>query len=181
MIFLTLTKPAGFCSAAGGDMAESAQITAKNEPIREAYGKLLLDSFALFNQKQDERGPENVIRAGADGILSQLQERIERVRASLVRGNTSPEELRLNALDIAGFGIILTMILDGTWVSPDGRKPSTLVIGAHVQGPLVNIVDWAALEARVLALEGSQATNEAIDALNIEVRELKRAVRLERR
>lgn len=100
------------------------------------HAKTVIDLIDQFNQKQDERGPENVIRAGADGILSQLQERFERIKAALIRGQTTPEELRANALDIAGFGIILTMILDGTWKSPDGRVPSKTVASGVPGSPV---------------------------------------------
>ena len=97
---------------------------APDEPIRLAFGKVLLSLFALFNQKQNERGPGNVIKAGMDGILTQAQERIERIRAAFQRGQTDPAELRANILDLAGFGAIATMIFDGTWVGADGAKPS---------------------------------------------------------
>lgn len=122
-----------------------------SEPIRLAYARVLLDLFTLFGQKHDERGPENVIRAGAEGMLSQLQERLERVKAALVRGQTSPEELRTNALDIAGFGVVLTMILDGTWMSHDGRRPSVRVGSPAQDG----------LEGRVSSVE------ERLDALGM--------------
>ena len=123
------------------------------DEIRHNFVATVMSMTHLFNIKQDERGPDNVTRLGADGILTQIQERIERVRASLIRGTTPEEELRLNALDIAVFGVILTMALDGTWESEDGRKPSLLitnVAGAAVpQDALADIIKrLEALEAK---------------------------------
>lgn len=129
------------------DAGPLASHSAPEERIRAYFALALVDLFRLFNEKQDERGPGNVIRAGAQGLLAQLQERIERVRSGLARGKTSQEEMRANLLDIAGFGIILRLAYDGDWADEAGNLPSLEVSETQDSAPATGSASQIDLEA----------------------------------
>lgn len=78
----------------------------------------------LMASKQADYGPGAIMRAPggpAFGVLVRLHDKVERLRTLLEAGgdpNVGDEAVRDTAMDIANYGTILGMVLDGCWPKP---------------------------------------------------------------
>lgn len=69
----------------------------------------------LLKKKNKTYGDNNVIKMGKLGLLSRMEEKIERLR-NMIANDVIDEESREDSWkDIAGFGIIGVMLERGKW------------------------------------------------------------------
>ena len=89
--------------------------------------KLTAEQIAiLVTNKQRDYGPNNILRCpvGAElGIVVRLYDKLARL-ANLIQSGKTPENETLvdTANDIIGYGIVLRMVLDGTFTLPLEKK-----------------------------------------------------------
>lgn len=70
-------------------------------------------------RKQLDYGPQNISAWGPIGVAVRLTDKIERLRNLLLKGRKPQNEsLRDTAIDIANYGLILLLLLDGEWGLP---------------------------------------------------------------
>jgi hypothetical protein len=99
--------------------------TSFNEEVHKA-AKEVAD---LVVRKQRDYGPKNIMNSVVSPELSiavRLNDKLARL-ANLVQKGVSPENesLRDTADDIIGYGLVLKMVLEGTFLSPLEEKDET--------------------------------------------------------
>lgn len=79
--------------------------------------QLILDGlFETLVSKQHDYGHDNILFAGADGVLVRAHDKIARIKNLLDRGSDAAHEsLRDSWLDLAGYAVIGIMLMDGTF------------------------------------------------------------------
>jgi hypothetical protein len=88
-----------------------------NEPTWDdtAYG-IVQELYDTLVTKQHDYGHENILFAGADGVLVRAHDKIARLKNLLGRGgNVAHESLRDSWMDLAGYAVIGVMLNDGTF------------------------------------------------------------------
>ena len=93
------------------DMGKSGDLKTENSWIERAR-----EIFYLFCSKHHDYGPNNIAAMGTDGIISMLKSKVERLdRLHNQKVDPNNETLRDTVLDIADYGIILLLVMDGEW------------------------------------------------------------------
>lgn len=69
----------------------------------------------LLKKKNKAYGDTNVIKMGKLGVLSRIEEKIERLRNMINNNVEDPESKEDSWIDIAGFGIIGVMLERNKW------------------------------------------------------------------
>lgn len=68
----------------------------------------------VFARKQHDYGPRNIAASGQLGVFVRLRDKMERLRS--LRGRIGKNEPKADAsLDIANYGVILSMLQRGDW------------------------------------------------------------------
>jgi hypothetical protein len=82
--------------------------------------QLILDGlYETLISKQHDYGHENILFAGADGVLVRAHDKIARIKNLLGRGaHAENESLRDSWIDLAGYAVIAIMLMDGTFTRP---------------------------------------------------------------
>lgn len=92
-------------------MGDSGDLETENHWIEKAR-----EIFYLFCSKHHDYGPNNIAAMGVDGIVSMLKSKVERLdRLHTQKVDPNNETLRDTVLDIADYGIILLLVMDGQW------------------------------------------------------------------
>jgi len=92
-------------------MGDSGDLETENHWIEKAR-----EIFYLFCSKHQDYGPNNIAAMGVDGIVSMLKSKVERLdRLHTQKVDPNNETLRDTVLDIADYGIILLLVMDGQW------------------------------------------------------------------
>lgn len=91
---------------------------------KKAYIKMpdvIQEVFEVFCKKQHDYGPQNIALAGPKGVTLRMMDKFSRLwnlvgmnKQAEVPAN-SDEALYDTAMDLADYGIILMMTLDGSW------------------------------------------------------------------
>ena len=69
----------------------------------------------LLKQKNKTYGDNNVVKMGKLGVLTRIEEKIERLRNMIKKNIKAKESKEDTWKDIAGFGIIGIMLERGKW------------------------------------------------------------------
>lgn len=95
-----------------------------NVVFQDAARKSAADLAELVIGKQKDYGPDNILKCpvGAElGIVVRLYDKLARLGNLLQSGATpTNESLQDTANDIMGYGLVLKMVLDGTFTLPMG-------------------------------------------------------------
>ena len=81
---------------------------------RDGWDGAAKELVVLLRSKQADYGPENIMSTGHQGLAVRLTDKVARLR-NLTLNNKEPknESLRDTYMDIAGYGIIGMMLIDG--------------------------------------------------------------------
>lgn len=100
-------------------------MTTFNEEVHKA-AKEVAD---LVIRKQRDYGPKNIMNSVVSPELSiavRLNDKLARLANLVQSGKTAENEsLKDTAMDIVGYGLVLMMVLDGTFLSPLEDKSET--------------------------------------------------------
>lgn len=78
--------------------------------------KITKEIEETLRKKNKTYGDNNVIKMGKIGILTRIEEKVERLK-NMINNDIEDNETREDSWkDIAGFGIIGTMVERGKWV-----------------------------------------------------------------
>ena len=78
--------------------------------------KICREIEELLKKKNRTYGDQNVIKMGKLGVLTRIEEKIERLK-HMINNNIEDKESREDTWkDVAGFGIIGVMLERGKWV-----------------------------------------------------------------
>lgn len=94
----------------------------KEETFNEAVQEAALEVANLVSRKQRDYGPRNIMNSVVGPELSiavRLNDKLARL-ANLIQSGATPqnESLRDTADDIIGYGLVLKMVIDGTFLLP---------------------------------------------------------------
>lgn len=82
----------------------------------EEMKKICKELEELLIKKNKVYGDQNVVKMGKLGVLTRIEEKIERLR-HMIKNNIEDEESREDSWkDVAGFGIIGAMLERGKWL-----------------------------------------------------------------
>lgn len=91
----------------------------KPKTFEQAVDSKLAECRRVLISKNRDYGPNNIAAWGEIGVAVRLTDKVERLRNLLTkRRQPENESLRDTAVDIANYGIILMMLLDGEWGLP---------------------------------------------------------------
>jgi len=79
---------------------------------------LMKEVFELWKIKQKSYGPHNISTFGLKGVVVRLWDKMQRIVRLTWNGVRNPlanESTRDTLLDIADYGLIATLVLDGKW------------------------------------------------------------------
>lgn len=108
---------------------ESGDIDLERAWLRDAQSaylsrmpKVIMEIYKVFCKKQADYGPQNIALAGPKGVTVRMVDKFSRLWNLLGLGTkdahapaNAEEALRDTAMDLADYGIILMMTLDGSW------------------------------------------------------------------
>ena len=78
---------------------------------------LAIECVRLLDTKQQDYGSKNITYSGELGVAVRLQDKVCRLRHMLESGNTPKHEAMVDTYqDIANYGLIGQMLLDGSWL-----------------------------------------------------------------
>lgn len=81
----------------------------------------LIEIYFLFRAKQKDYGPTNIGIGQLKGVVVRLLDKMSRLHNIVIEssGDVSPENesLRDNMMDVASYGMIGMMLIDGDWQS----------------------------------------------------------------
>lgn len=92
---------------------------ATDDPFERAVDAVLAEMRATMLKKQADYGPNNIARAPGgpiNGLRVRMFDKLSRISNLHDSGNAAENEpLRDSFLDVANYGLIGLMVLDGTW------------------------------------------------------------------
>lgn len=93
---------------------------AASEPFEARVADAFLEAEALLLEKHRGYGPKNISNAPGgplNGLLVRLHDKLARISNMREQGITAAaaESMRDTAIDIANYGIIMLLVLDGNW------------------------------------------------------------------
>lgn len=108
------------------DWAELATGDSGWKEIEEAWLRKVQEIYGVFCKKQADYGPTNIAVGGAQGVVLRTGDKVSRLFELLGLterengGEPSNESVRDSMVDLADYGIIGMIVLDGDWpfVSP---------------------------------------------------------------
>lgn len=82
----------------------------------EEMNNILKEIEVMLKQKNRAYGDNNVIKMGKLGVLTRIEEKLERLRHMITNNIEDKESKDDSWKDIAGFGVIGTMLERGKWI-----------------------------------------------------------------
>jgi len=73
-----------------------------------------IETTRVFAKKQADYGPQNIAEFGLAGVIVRLNDKMARIK-HLIGRQAMNEPLADSFLDVANYGLIALMILDGEW------------------------------------------------------------------
>ena len=89
-----------------------------NLELEKAWWRKAFEIFDIFCKKQQGYGPNNISQTGEKGVIIRMNDKMKRLLTLGLGEKESPladESLRDTVIDIADYGIILLMCMDGDW------------------------------------------------------------------
>lgn len=86
--------------------------------LERSMANLMLEVFNLWKIKQLSYGPHNISTFGIKGVVVRLWDKLQRIVRLTWTGVENPlqdESIRDTLLDIADYGLIATLVVDGAW------------------------------------------------------------------
>lgn len=91
----------------------------KPKTFEQALDRKLSECREVMIRKQMDYGPHNISLRGPLGVVVRLTDKVERAWNLLTKQREPQNEsLRDTAIDIANYGLILLLLLDGEWGLP---------------------------------------------------------------
>lgn len=82
----------------------------------QAFPKLQNKGFELACSKQSDYGPSNITGCGLAGVVVRMNDKMERLKKLVLKdGEAQNESLEDTFMDMANYGIIGLMFMDGSW------------------------------------------------------------------
>lgn len=101
-------------------------VNSSPEQLEQEFVSKAKELTLIFRSKQYDYGSGNIAKFGIDGVLVRMSDKIERL-INLQSRNTPPqnETVKDSYSDLAVYGVIALMCLDGVWTGvEEGGQPS---------------------------------------------------------
>ena len=87
------------------------------EDLTRDFIKEVLGDIILFDRKQSDRGPENIIKFGEKGVLVRVVDKVARLEKLVWEGKVPKisEPVESEWADISNYGVIARLVRSGEW------------------------------------------------------------------